>query len=231
MKSLNLNFYLSIIIISLFFLSIKAQNITQSEVNQLFNNNLIKCNKTEMLFREFSEKMKNIKYNIILKIKYKNLQKKHNKIEKKIGKIKELLNSNNYNKNEILEDIRELNKSLTKFEYKCNKAIHAFYKGEKVKTILNNLLKVFFITLFITIFLLLIVIVIISIFIIKRQKNYYALDEESSKVDIIKEEGRNNISESIKIKNKKTNEDSSERKMKKKKKDKKKNNHIKEETD
>ena len=231
MKSLNLNFYLSIIIISLFFLSIKAQNITQSEVNQLFNNNLIKCNKTEMLFREFSEKMKNIKYNIILKIKYKNLQKKHNKIEKKIGKIKELLNSNNYNKNEILEDIRELNKSLTKFEYKCNKAIHAFYKGEKVKTILNNLLKVFFITLFITIFLLLIVIVIISIFIIKRQKNYYALDEESSKVDIIKEEGSNNISESIKIKNKKTNEDSSERKMKKKKKDKKKNNHIKEETD
>ena len=83
MKSLNLNFYLSIIIISLFFSSIKAQNITQSEVNQLFNNNLIKCNKTEILFQEFSEKMKNIKYNIILKIKYKNLKKKHNKIVKK----------------------------------------------------------------------------------------------------------------------------------------------------
>jgi len=231
MKSLNLNFYLSIIIISLFFSSIKAQNITQSEVNQLFNNNLIKCNKTEILFKEFSEKMKNIKYNIFLKIKYKNLQKKHNKIEKKIGKIKELLNSNNYNKNEILEDIKELNKSLTKFEYKCNKAIHAFYKGEKVKIILNNLLKVFFITLFITIFLLLIVIVIISIFIIRRQKKYYALNEESSKVDIINEEGSNNTSESIKIKNKKINDDSSERKMKKKKKDKKKNNHLKEETD
>ena len=230
MKLLDLNFYLLIIIISLFFSSIKAQNITQSEVNQLFNNNLIKCNKTEILFQEFSEKMKNIKYNIILKIKYKNLKKKHNKIVKKIGKIKELLNSNNYNKNEILEDIKELNKSLTKFEYKCNKAIHAFYKGEKVKTILNNLLKVFFITLFITIFLLLIVIVIISIFIIRRQKKYYALDEESSKVDIINEEGSNNTSESIKINNKKANEDSSERKMKKKKKEKK-NNHHKEETD
>ena len=231
MKSLNLNFYLSIIIISLFFSSIKAQNITQSELNQLFNNILIKCNKTEILFQEFCQKMKNIKYNIILKIKYKNLKKKHNKIVKKIGKIKELLNSNNYNKNEILEDIKELNKSLTKFEYKCNKAIHAFYKGEKVKTILNNLLKVFFITLFITIFLLLIVIVIISIFIIRRQKKYYALDEESSKVDIINEEGSNNTSESIKINNKKANEDSSEREMKKKKKDKKKNNHYKEETD
>ena len=230
MKLLDLNFYLLIIIISLFFSSIKAQNITQSEVNQLFNNNLIKCNKTEILFQEFSEKMKNIKYNIILKIKYKNLKKKHKKIVKKIEKIKELLNSNNYNKNEILEDIKELNKSLTKFEYKCNKAIHAFYKGEKVKTILNNLLKVFFITLFITIFLLLIVIVIISIFIIRRQKKYYALDEESSKVDIINEEGSNNTSESIKINNKKANEDSSERKMKKKKKEKK-NNHHKEETD
>jgi hypothetical protein len=216
MKSLQK--LLSIIIILILFSSIKTQD-TISEEKQLYNNNLIKFNKTEIQYKEISEKMKNIKYNIFLKIRYKNLKKKHQKIEIKLGKIKEKLDSNNYDKNELKEEIKEIYESITKFEKKCNKALDIFYKSEKTKKVLMNMIKAFFWTLLVIIIVVLIVIGVASIFIIKRQRKYYALEEENSQVNIINE-GKNNLFDKIKEKIG-INGDSSSRELNKRKKGKK----------
>ena len=212
---------ISTIIISILFSSIKSQQTSQIEMKQLFNNTLDRYNKTELHYKDISEKMKNIKFNIFLKIRYKKLVKEHNKIERNIGKIEEKLNSNNYDKNEMLEDIKELNISLKTYEHKCHKVIHVFNQNEKTKNIFMNMLKAFFITLLIIIIIVLIIIGIVSLYIIKRQRKYYILEEENSFDKIVGAEKKNNEFNQIKIKNENSNEItteiSSERQMKKKK--------------
>ena len=216
-----LSTFISIILISILFSSIKSQQTNQIEMKQLFNNTLDRYNKTEIHYKDISEKMKNIKFNIFLKIRYKNLVKEHNKIERNIGKMEEKLNSNNYDKNEMLEDIKDLNKSLTTYEHKCDKVIYIFNQNEKTKNVFMNILKTFFLTLLITIIIVLIIISIVSLFIIKRQRKYYILEEENSIDRIVDAEKKNNEFNQIKIKNENSNvittENSSERKMKKKK--------------
>ena len=209
---------ISIIIISILFSSIKSQKTNQIEVKQLFNSTLDRYNKTEIHYKNISEKMKNVKFNIFLKIRYKKLVKEHNMIGKNIGKIEEKLNSNNYDKNEILEDIKELNKSLVHYEHKCHKAIHVFNQSVKVKNVLGDMLKTFFIALLITIIIVLIIIGIISLYIIKKQKKYYILEEENSEEKIVGEDKKDFNTIAIKNEvNADTNEVSSTREINEKK--------------
>ena len=197
-----LSILISIIIISIFFPLIKSQQINEIELKQLFNSTLYCYNKTELHYKDISEKMKNIKFNIFLKIRYKKLVKEHNKMQKKIGKLEAKIKSNNYDNNEMIEDIKELNKSLTHYEHKCHKAIHVYIQSEKVKKVFKNMIKAFFITLLIVIIIVLIIIGIVSLFVIKRQRKYYILEEENSSDKIEGEKKKsNNEFNKIKIKN------------------------------
>ena len=83
MKSFNLNIYkiilISFIIILFSFTVINSQEIQDcEELKRLFSYSLTMLNKTEIKYLDISQKMKNIKYNIFLKIRYKNLKRKHN---------------------------------------------------------------------------------------------------------------------------------------------------------
>ena len=181
MKASHHSFYLMIISISIFLLSFHPtamQEVKLSEERQLLNDCLSHYNKTEKQFYELSEKMKDIKFNLVLKIKFKNLKKKNLKVVEKINKIKGKIDLNNYSKKEIIQDLKELNETISKFEIKCHKVNHIYYQNEKTKDILINMIKVFFKTLFIIIIIALIIIGIVSLYVIKRQRQYYRLVEE-----------------------------------------------------
>ena len=189
MKSFYLNLYtiilISFIIILFSLADINAQETkNDGDIKRLFSNALNMFNKTEIRYQEISAKMKNIKYNIFLKIRYKNLKRKYNKINTMISNIRGKLDINQYDLNEINEDMYKLDTEIESFGKKCEKAIVVYHKAEHTKRVFINIIKVFFITLIIIIVVVMIIIAVISVIIIKRQKKYHALEEEMSNSNI-----------------------------------------------
>ena len=221
MKIFNLNYNLiKLYIISIILLlsSIKSQEIEQTEEKQLFNNSLNHFNKTETPYLDISQKMKNVKFDILLKIRYKGIERSRNKIQIKIVKIRDKLDSNTYKKTEVLEEIKELDKKITNFEDNCYEAINEYYKNVEIYNIVKNMIIVFFKALLIIIIIIMIIIGIVSIYIIRKQRQYAALEDESSKENIMTEENSNSNSafNQVIIKNENSNDSSSSRDMKEK---------------
>ena len=156
--------------------------------------------------------MSDIKYNIILLINHKNLIRVHDSINSEVDKIKAQLDKNKYDKNAILEEIQKLNKTITKFDSKCNKMMRSIKRNEEAKSILLNMIKIFFITLLIITIIVLSITGIVSFFVIRNQRRYYILHEEHSQdnIDVEKRNHYNNEINRIKAKNEET--DSTDRK-------------------
>jgi predicted PurR-regulated permease PerM len=171
---------ISIITYSFLLKIIKAQEIILSEEKQLLNNCSNYFNKTQAEYQELREKMQFVKYNIFLRARYRDVNKIRDIIEKQISKIQETINTNKYDKNAVINEIKELNVNIERFEKKCNKAINIYNYNKKLGEIIVDFLKVFFTTMFIIIIIGLIVIGIVSFFVIKRQRKYYKLKEEIS---------------------------------------------------
>ena len=227
MKSFNLNIYtiilISFIIIFFSFTVINSQEIKDDEeLKRLFSNSLSMLNKTEIKYLDISEKMKNIKYNIFLKVRYKNLKRKHKKINAMISSIKGKIDINKYDLKEINEDMYKLDVEIENFGKKCEKAIKVFNRAEQTKKIFMNIIKAFFFTLIIVIVVVMIIIGIVSIIIIKRQKKYHALDEELSNSNIEINVGNNYNKSFDEIKEKDEKEKQNIKSLKKRKIDKKK---------
>ena len=185
MKSFYLNFYtiilISFIIILFSLTEINAQQTgNDKDIKRLFSQALNIFNKTEIRYQEISAKMKNIKYNIFLKIRYKNLKRKYTKINTMIANIKGKIDINADDSNEINEELYNLDIEIQNFEKKCEKAIVVYNKAERTKKVFINIIKVFFITLISIIVVVMIIIGVISIIIIRRQRKYHALEEETS---------------------------------------------------
>lgn len=222
MKSFHLKSYAIIFITYIIFLfsQIKSQEAQQPQEKELLNNCIFSFNKTENRLAEFSEKMKNIKYNIFLKIRYKDLKRRHNKIKTTISTIKEKLETNNYNK-KVIGELNILKGIIEKYDRKCDKAIDAYYKAESLKIVIYNIIKIFFLIILIIIIAIMIIIGIVSFFIIKSQRKYYALEEEEihSNIEVNIENQFNTeqirIEEKLDEENEKDN--SSKREIKKKK--------------
>lgn len=234
MKTFNLNSYTIIYIAYIIFIisQINSQRSLQSEEKELLNNCISSFNKTESRFSEISQKMKNIKYNIFLKIRYKNLERMHSKIQISITEIREKLDSTNYDKNKIIEQLKMLDGNIEKYERKCDSANDLYYQAENIKAIVYNLIKAFFMTLLIIIIVVMIIIGIVSFFIIRRQKKYHTLEEEHTQSDIEINVENNMKTDQIKLEEKLDNQNekgnSSEREIKTKKKIKKKKSESKE---
>jgi Fe2+ transport system protein B len=156
--------------------------------------------------------MSNVKYNIILLIKHKNLIREHDSINSEVDKIKAQLDKNKYDKKTIMEEIQKLNSTITKFESKRNEMMHSIVRNEETKNILLNLIKIFFITLLIITIIALSIIGIVSFFVIRSQRRYHILHEEKSQDNIEVENGKPYINELGRIKAKNVETDSTDRK-------------------
>ena len=210
------NFSLILISIILFlflfsFSSIKSEEIGLFSEKALFNESLINFNKTIINFEHIKNKMLNIKFNVILLVKHKNLIRVYHSINSEIGKIKTELDKNKYDKDKIIEEIQTLNSTILKFETKCNEMMHTIQGFEKNKKMLLNTIKIFFIILLIIIIIAVFIIGIVSFFVIKSQRKYHILHEEKSQDNIDVENGKNYNNELNRIKAKIGEEDSTDR--------------------
>ena len=211
----NINFPLFLLsaILFLFSLSpIKSQKKELSSEKTLFNESLIYFNKTKIKFEQINDMMLNIKYNIILLIKHKDLIRAHDSINSEVNNIKTQLDKNKYDKNKIMEEIHKLNKTMTKFDSKCKEMMNSIKRFEQTKNIFLNMIKIFFIILLVIMIVVLLIIGIVSFFIIRSQRRYHILHEEHSQDNIDNEDGKhyNNELDRIKVKNEET--DSTDRK-------------------
>ena len=214
MKPFHLNIYLiifiSTIIYSFLLYPVKTQNATLSEEKKLLEECLSLCNTTEAKYQEIIEKMGNIKYNIFLKIRYKKIKKSHHKINEELTKIKESINLNNYEQYEVIQQLKKLNSDILKFDHKCNKAIHIYYRSQRTYKIIMTLIKTFFIALLVIIIIVLIIIGIVSVFVVRKQRKYHPLEEEVTRIDDIG--GSKTYTDEIHIIKEKKEEQNSDRK-------------------
>ena len=203
MNSFHSNSFLMILPLVIYLLSfypVAMQEMQPSEEMQLLKDCLTFYNITEEKYQDISEKMKDVKYNILIKIRYNNLKKKKNKVDNKMTEIKEKIGKNNYDKNAIIQEIKELKIAIMKFDAKCDKTIHVYYQNDDLKKIIIHMIKVFFNTLFVIIIIALVIIGVVSYFVIKRQRQYQRLEEEVTHIEEI-DESKNHNNEIVQIKN------------------------------
>ena len=206
----NKNFSLRIIPIIIFLFSFslfKSQENGLSSEKALLNETLTYFNNTKIKLDQIKELMSNIKYNIILIIKHKDLIRAYNSISSEENKIQTQLNENNYDKNKIMEEIYKLNRTITKFDLKCSETMRSIKKFDKTKKIIFNMIKIFFIILLVIIIVVLLIIGIVSFFVIRSQRRYHILHEEHSQDNIEDEKHHNNELDRIKEKNSETDSD------------------------
>ena len=169
---------LLIIFISLLhIITSQEQPINTSEI-ELFNECKNKYNKSNILYENIELKLKNIKYNLILIMDFKELKNIHQKITEGISKVNQYIDNNNFNGNNINDDISKINSNLENFEKKYNKTLKAYENFEKTKFIIKNFFRVLFIIVFVGLIVIILFILIITFIVVKRQKKYYILKEE-----------------------------------------------------
>lgn len=205
---------LSIILFLFSFSPIKSEEIGigLSSEKALFNESLIIFNQTNKEFGHIKNKISNIKFNVILLVKHKNLIRLNDSINSEVGKIKTQLDENKYDKEKIMVEIQALKSNISKFDSKCNEMIHSIKRFEEAKEIILNTIKIFFIILLIITIIALLIIGIVSFFVIKSQRKYHILHEEQSQDNIDIENGKNYNNELNRIKAKIGETDSTDRK-------------------
>ena len=199
-------FLISLVLYFLFFtiteISAQSPPEDQNKLNQI-EEEFIQIN---TLFENITEKMADIKYNYVLKFRYRRLIKKKSKIEKKISYIKS--NSETKNYNDLIEYVYSYKKS-------CHKFMSLYEDFEKLKSIVYKIIKIFFLTMIICIIFILIISSLVYLYIVRKRKNYDILKEEMSHSHF-----QNwNDSELESIKNKKSKKKKSKKHSKKKEKE------------
>ena len=199
-------FLISLVLYFLFFtiteISAQSPPEDQNKLNQI-EEEFIQIN---TLFENITEKMADIKYNFVLKFRYRRLIKKKSKIEKKISYIKS--NSETKNYNDLIEYVYSYKKS-------CHKFMSLYEDFEKLKSIVYKIIKIFFLTMIICIIFILIISSLVYLYIVRKRKNYDILKEEMSHSHF-----QNwNDSELESIKNKKSKKKKSKKHSKKKEKE------------
>ena len=178
----NKNFFILSIIILLVSLpsTILSQinqtqiNISEIEIFESFN----KYNQTNSKLEKLLPLFQKIKFNFIIKISFSKLIHLKNKIDTQIINIQKKLDENKSNKNKYNLEIGELFENLKIYDKKYNELIDSYNRFENIKNKIKNCFIIFFISVFVGIIIFAIFITIITIIVIKKQKKYYALQEE-----------------------------------------------------
>ena len=122
--------------------------------------------------------MENIQYNFILKIKYKFLKQKKEKIFEKIKIIKEYFNKSNIEKSNLMKEIYDLNEHIESFMISCYKTIKLYNSFNNLIASIITLIKIFFFILAIVLSITLIILGIIYVYRYRRRKSYEILKQE-----------------------------------------------------
>ena len=199
MNFIYLNFFLITLFISLLS-QIQSQDNQESKLKEVEEN----ISQINSLYQNLTEKMAEIKYNVILKLRYKSLTRKKEKVEKELNKIKSSGSINSYALDELNEYVYSYGKS-------CRKVRKLFDTFESLKNTILNIIRIFFLALIITIIVVIIISALIYLYIVRKNKSYDILNEEMSHSDF--HNSNDPELEIIKKKNKK-------KKFKKKKSDK-----------
>ena len=170
MNFIYLNFFL-ILFISLLSL-IQSQDNQESKLKEIEQN----ISQINSLYQNITEKMTDIKYNIILKLRYKSLARKKDKVEKQLNKIKSSGTISEYSLSELREYVYSYGKS-------CRKVQKLFDTFENLKNTIINIIKIFFLTLIITVIVVIIISALIYLYIVRKRKSYDILHEEMSHSD------------------------------------------------
>ena len=170
MNFFYLNFFLTLFI-SLLSL-IQSQDNQESKLKEIEEN----ISKINSLYQNLTEKMTDIKYNIVLKLRYKSLARKKDKVEKQLNKIKSSGTISEYSLAELREYVYSYGKS-------CRKVQKLFDTFENLKNTIINIIKIFFLTLIITVIVVIIISALIYLYIVRKRKSYDILHEEMSHSD------------------------------------------------
>ena len=170
--------FLFLYILYILFSFCKSEEIGISEAHNKYDNIINKFNETSIIFQNITQKMENIKYNFILKIKYKFLKEKKEKIDKKIKTIKEYFNSSKIEKSNLMKEIYDLNEHIESFIISCYKTIKLYNSFNNLLSSIITLIKLFFFILAIALSFALIFFVIIYYIRYRRRKSYEILKQE-----------------------------------------------------
>ena len=168
--------YLYILIVS--FSSIKSQKIEKSEAQNEFKKILENFDKTNPLYQKLNDKMKNIRFNFILKIKYNNLKTKQEKIVNKINSIKENFQKDKIDNNNSLKEIHNLNILIESYINNCYNIINLYDSFINLNDLVVNIIKIFVIIIIIGIIFAMIYSGIRYIYMYRTRKNYEILRQE-----------------------------------------------------
>ena len=167
MNFIYLNFFLTLFISLLS--QIKSQDNQESKLKEVEEN----ISQINSLYQNLTEKMAEIKYNVILKLRYKSLTRKKEKVEKELNKIKSSGTINSYALDELNEYVYSYGKS-------CRKVRKLFDTFESLKNTILNIIRIFFLTLIITVIVVIIISALIYLYIVRKSKSYDILKEEMS---------------------------------------------------
>ena len=168
MNCIYLNFFLITLFISLLS-QIQSQDNQESKLKEVEEN----ISQINSLYQNLTEKMAEIKYNVILKLRYKSLTRKKEKVEKELNKIKSSGTINSYT-------LGELNEYVYSYGKNCRKVRKLFDTFESLKNTILNIIRIFFLTLIITIIVVIIISALIYLYIVRKSKSYDFLNEEMS---------------------------------------------------
>ena len=176
----NLSFLPYILILTFLIQYINSSENKSLDLSELemFNHSMNKYNDTKIYFEDITKKIKNINFNILLKIKYNELKRYYQNIEAQIGEIQNELNDTNYEREKIIKNINLLDDNMDIFEKKYKTTKFSYFEYEKAKNFIKNFLKIFFICLLVSILVIMAIIAIVSYFVVKNQRRYYKLQEE-----------------------------------------------------
>ena len=170
----------------LIFLSIFQNIFSQSNQTntpsslEIFNKCLSKYEVIINRLKKLEIKMQDIKFNIKLKLIFRNLKELNETMSKRITGLQNKFEDKKRNINKLNEEINILNTDMNFLERKTLKFIEKYNSYDKFKSDILNYIKIFFICFFSVVFIMLIILVIVGIRQYKKRKKYYRLHEEVS---------------------------------------------------
>jgi hypothetical protein len=200
-KQENLFLTLLLILYLLCFLLpiIKSQEIQISKEQKYFKEITDNFNQTEKIFDNLTKKIKENRFNFILKIKYNNLKTKHENILQKMNDMKTSLDTNKEKEKNIMKELYKLNEHIQSYIISCYKTLKLYHSFENLNNIVLSIIKIFFIILVLVLIFAIIISGIRFIYIYRKRKSYELILAEDINYSSLK---NINNSESEKIKKK-----------------------------
>ena len=172
MKFIYLNFFLILFIFLLSQIKSQENQDSQNKLKEIEYN----ISQINSLYQNLTERMQEVQYNFILKLRYKSLTRKKEKAEKMLNDIK-LSSSPSEN------SLEELNEYVSRYKRSCKKMSKLYDTFEDLKKTVINIIKIFFLTFIITVILVIIISSAIYYYIVRKRRNYDVLQEEMSHSD------------------------------------------------